>query len=72
MWDFVVGLVLSGYFAVRCGGDVCTLHENLHRDQMLFWLIPLVMALPPVLLALWRRKMRGSSSGSRWSCSARC
>jgi len=59
VWDLVTGLVLSGYFSVRCGAQPCTLHQNLHRDHMLLWLIPLVMFLPPVLMVLWRRKMRG-------------
>lgn len=59
VWDFVTALVLSGYFAIRCGGDVCTLHQNLRRDELLFWLIPLVMVLPPVLFALAKRKLRG-------------
>ncbi len=58
VWDLVTGLVLSGYFSIRCAGDICTLHQNLHRDYMLFWLIPLVMILPPVLFALWRGKLR--------------
>jgi len=58
VWDFVSALGLSGYFAIRCGGEVCTLHQNLHRDEMLFWLIPLVMVLPPTLVALWKRRMR--------------
>jgi len=58
IWDFVTGLVLSGVFAIRCGGTVCTLHQNLTRDQMLYWLVPVVMFLPPVLLVLKMGRMR--------------
>lgn len=58
IWDFVAGLVLSGYFAVRCGGNVCTLHQDLHRDHLLYWLVPLVIVLPPILLALKLGRLR--------------
>lgn len=58
VWDFVTGLCLSGYFSIRCGGDACTLRQDLRRDELLYWLIPLVMILPPVLMAFWRKKMR--------------
>ncbi|HEX2905000.1 MAG TPA: hypothetical protein VHO01_16215 [Jatrophihabitans sp.] len=58
VWDFLVGILLSGYFSIRCGANACTLRQDLHRDQLLYLLIPLVMTLPPVLVSLWRRRLR--------------
>jgi hypothetical protein len=57
IFDLVVGLVVSGYFATRCR-DICTLHQQAHEDRMLFILLPPLLFLPPVLVALLVRRLR--------------
>jgi hypothetical protein len=57
VFDLVIGLIISGYFATHCR-DVCTLHQQAHEDRMLLFLIPLLLGLPPVLVALWVGRMR--------------
>jgi len=57
VFDLVVGLVVSGYFGAQCH-DVCTLRHQAHEDRMLLWLIPVLLGLPPVLVALLLKRMR--------------
>jgi len=57
IFDFVVGLVVSGYYGSHCRG-ICTLHQQAHEDRMLFLLIPLLICAPPVLVALVTKQMR--------------
>lgn len=57
VFDLVIGLVISGYYGSRCR-DVCTLHQQAHEDRMLLLLVPLLLGLPPVLVALFVRRLR--------------
>ena len=57
VFDLVIGLIISGYYSSKCR-DVCTLHQQAHEDRMLFILVPILLGLPPVLLALWIRRLR--------------
>jgi hypothetical protein len=57
IFDFVVGLLLSGYFGSHCQ-NVCTLHQQAHEDRMLLLLIPVLVCAPPVLLALVLKRLR--------------
>jgi hypothetical protein len=57
VFDFIVGLVISGYFGAQCQ-NVCTLHQRAHEDRMLMLLLPLLVGAPPVLAALLLRRMR--------------
>jgi hypothetical protein len=57
VFDLVVGLVVSGYFGAQCHG-VCTLRQQAHEDRMLLLLIPVLLGLPPVLVALLLRRLR--------------
>jgi hypothetical protein len=57
-WDFVSGLAVSFYYSVHCGGGQCSPHQALQRDQALYWLVPVVMLLAPVLVVLYKRKLR--------------
>jgi len=57
IFDLVIGLIVSGYYGSRCRG-ICTLHQQAHEDRMLFILIPILLGLPPVLVALLLRRLR--------------
>jgi len=57
IFDFVVGLIISAYFGTQCR-DVCTLHQRAHEDRMLMVVTPILIAAPPVLVALFLRRMR--------------
>jgi H+/Cl- antiporter ClcA len=57
VFDLVIGLVISGYFSTHCR-DICTLHQQAHQDRMLLFLVPILLGLPPVLLALWIGRLR--------------
>src|SRR4051794_1647668 len=57
IFDFVAGLIISGYFAAKCH-DVCTLHQQAHEDRMLLILVPALVCAPPVLVGLLLKRMR--------------
>jgi hypothetical protein len=57
VFDLVIGLVVSGYFGAQCH-SVCTLRNQAHEDRMLLLLIPVLLGLPPVLVALLIRRLR--------------
>jgi hypothetical protein len=57
VFDLVVGLVVSAYYGTHCR-SVCTLHQQAHEDRMLLLLIPLLLGLPPVLVALLLKRLR--------------
>ncbi|HEU5271001.1 MAG TPA: hypothetical protein VFU36_13835 [Jatrophihabitans sp.] len=57
VFDLVVGLLISGYYGSKCR-DVCTLHQQAHEDRMLLILVPLLLGLPPLLVALLARRLR--------------
>ena len=57
IFDLVVGLIISGYFGSHCR-DICTLRQQAHEDRMLLILIPILLGLPPVLVALLIKRMR--------------
>ena len=57
VFDLVIGLIISGYFATHCR-DICTLHQQAHEDRMLLFLVPILVGLPPVLVALWVGRLR--------------
>jgi H+/Cl- antiporter ClcA len=57
VFDLVIGLIVSGYFGAHCR-NICTLHQQAHEDRMLLLLIPLLLGLPPVLVALLLKRLR--------------
>jgi len=57
VFDLVVGLVISGYYGSKCQG-ICTLHQQAHEDRMLLILVPILLGLPPLLVALLLRRLR--------------
>jgi len=57
VFDLVIGLVVSGYFGAQCH-DVCTLRNQAHEDRMLLLLLPVLLGLPPVLVALLIKRLR--------------
>jgi NADH:ubiquinone oxidoreductase subunit 5 (subunit L)/multisubunit Na+/H+ antiporter MnhA subunit len=57
VFDFIIGLVISTYFGAQCQ-NICTLHQRAHEDRMLMLVTPILIGVPPVLAALFLRRMR--------------